>query len=91
MNKKEILIYFAFPFFMINYSAILNFQIEIKRQEFKKIEKSMKNEIKKKIKENEKKILILWVIERVSFLERASIETKRQFEELKNMIEKNKK
>ena len=76
---------------MINYSAILNFQIEIKRQEFKKIEKSMKNEIKKKIKENEKKILILWVIERVSFLERASIETKRQFEELKNMIEKNKK
>ena len=51
----------------------------------------MKNEIKKKIKENEKKILILWVIERVSFLERASIETKRQFEELKNMIEKNKK
>ena len=79
---------------MINYSAILNFYIEIKRQEFKKIEKRVKNEIKKKSKENEKnekKILILWVLERVSFLERASNETKRQFEELKNMIEENKK
>ena len=79
MNKKEILLYFAFPFFMINYSAIINFKIEIKRQGIMKREK------------NKEKILIQWLLDRMSMLEGVSNKTNRQVKELKKMIKENKK